>query len=123
MILVDTSVWIDHLRHGDTALTELLQQGQVLIHPWVVGELMCGHLKDRSQIKTLLMGLPAAKVATELEALDFIETHTLDGRGIGYVDVHLCAAAKLSGGVLWTRDKRLQEVAKLLDIAHQETHH
>ena len=123
MILVDTSVWIDHLRYGDPELNERLQLGQILIHPLVVGELACGRLKSRTQIKTYLLGLPSAKIATEAEALAFIETHALYGHGIGYVDVHLCAAAKLSGGVLWTRDKRLQEVAKLLDMTHQETHH
>ena len=123
MILVDTSVWIDHLRYGDPELNERLQLGQILIHPLVVGELACGRLKSRSQIKTYLLGLPSAKIATEAEALAFIETHALYGLGIGYIDVHLCAAAKLSGGVLWTRDKRLQEVAKLLDMAHQEAHH
>ena len=123
MILVDTSVWIDHLRYGDPELNERLQLGQILIHPLVVGELACGRLKSRSQIKTYLLGLPSAKIATEAEALAFIETHALYGLGIGYIDVHLLASARLAGAYLWARDKRLQSVALELGLAHLETKH
>ena len=120
MILVDTSVWIDHLRRGEPQLVILLNQSQVLMDPLVIGELACGQLKARSQILELLHGLPPATQATHADVLHFIERHALHGRGIGYVDVHLCASAKLSGAQLWTRDKRLMEVAEVLGLAHQE---
>lgn len=107
MILVDTPVWIDHLRRGEPQLAELLELAQVLVHPFVVGELACGHLKASVQILDLLCGLPAATQATDNDVLRFMEIHALHRRGIGYVDVRLCAAAKLSASTLWTRDKRL----------------
>ncbi|MEA2642170.1 MAG: hypothetical protein QOF51_3564 [Chloroflexota bacterium] len=117
MILVDTSVWIDHLRQGDPALAAALDAGQVLVHPFVVGELACGHLIRRDEVLTLLQGLPRAPVASEHEALSFIENRTLMGRGIGYIDVHLLAAVALDGlATLWTRDRRLGVVAADLGL-------
>lgn len=123
MTLVDTSVWIDHLRQGDDELVAALLAGQVLIHPWVVGELACGNLRDRKQVLDLLQSLPLSPVAAENEALFFIDQHALMGRGIGYVDVHLLASARLAKARLWTRDKRLATVANELGIAYMETRH
>ena len=112
MILVDTSVWIDHLRQGDRALADLLERGSVLMHPFVMGEIACGHLKNRSSLLTLLADLPAAAVAQQAEAMAFIDRHALHGKGIGYVDVHLLASTALTSGArLWTRDKRLHAIA------------
>ena len=121
MILVDTSVWVDHLRDGAPALAAALEQGRVLTHPFVLGELACGNLKNRGEVLQLLGELPAAPMATDPEALDFIERRALMGRGIGYVDVHLLASVALAGTAqLWTRDKRLAAVAADLELAYAE---
>lgn len=121
MILVDTSIWIDHLRQSDPALATVLEAGRMLMHPYVVGELACGTLHRRAEILMLLRQLPPAPVATDAEALEFIERRGLMGRGIGYVDVHLLASVVLSGGArLWTRDKRLAAVASELSLAVAE---
>jgi len=112
VILVDTSVWVEHLRHGLPRLATLLQEGEVLIHPWVIGELACGNLRNRSQVLDLLQGLPAAMVASDTEVLLLIEREQLMGRGIGYIDAHLVAAARLSHCRLWTQDRRLAAVAQ-----------
>lgn len=118
MILVDTSVWIDHLRHRDLLLTGYLDAGRVLGHPFVVGELAMGGLRQRERILTALQDLPQATAATDREVLDFIERQQLFGQGIGYVDSHLLAAVKLTAdATLWTRDVRLHEVAKRLGMA------
>lgn len=108
MILVDTSVWIDHLRHGDVELMKLLNAGQVLTHRSVIGELALGSLQNRNVVLSALQNLPQVTVASDDEVLHFIETHALFGTGIGYIDAHLLAAVRLSpGALLWTRDKRL----------------
>jgi len=121
MILVDTSVWVDHLRDGTPALAAALEKGRVLTHPFVLGELACGNLKNRGEVLQLLGELPAAPMATDPEALDFIERRALMGRGIGYVDVHLLASVALAGtSQLWTRDKRLAAVAADLELAYAE---
>lgn len=112
MILVDTSVWVEHLRHGLPRLATLLQEGEVMIHPWVIGELACGNLRKRSQVLELLQGLPAVTVASDTEVLLLIEREQLMGRGIGYIDAHLVAAARLSHCRLWTQDRRLAAVAQ-----------
>jgi predicted nucleic acid-binding protein len=112
VILVDTSVWVEHLRHGLPRLATLLQEGEVMIHPWVIGELACGNLRNRSQVLDLLQGLPAAMVASDTEVLLLIEREQLMGRGIGYIDAHLVAAARLSHCRLWTQDRRLAAVAQ-----------
>lgn len=120
MILADTSVWIEHLREGVPALAAALERGTVLTHPFIVGELACGNLRNRVELLSLLADLPAALVASDAEALDFIERHALMGRGIGYVDVHLLASTALAGTArLWTRDKRLASVAAELGLAVQ----
>ncbi len=118
MILVDSSVWVDHLRNGDARLAGLLQSGQVLSHPFVIGELALGHLKKRTMILADLQHLPKALIAREEEVLRFIGRHTLYGLGIGYVDAHLLTSVQLTAGSsLWTRDKRLQAVAEQLGLA------
>lgn len=120
MILVDTSVWVDHLRRADTELTDALERGAVVMHPFVVGELACGNLSDREEFLELLQDLPAAVVADSGEVLGFIERHGLYGKGIGYVDVHLLASVALTdGSKLWTRDKRLRSVAQGLALAYE----
>jgi predicted nucleic acid-binding protein len=118
VILVDTSVWVDHLRAGDKALASLLDTGMVLTHPFVIGELALGILRQRALILDALSNLPRAAVATDAEALRFIDRHALSGRGVGYVDIHLLAAARLTDGtLLWTRDRRLYGIADQLGMA------
>jgi predicted nucleic acid-binding protein len=118
VILVDTSVWIDHLRGGDTTLTRLLNAGQVLAHPFVVGELALGSLRQRDTILSALQDLPQAVLASDPEVLSFIDLQQLHGLGIGYVDAHLLTAARLThGGRLWTRDKRLHAIADRAGLA------
>lgn len=111
MILVDTSVWVDHLRHGDAQLTALLEAATVAMHPFIVGEIACVSLSNRAATLELLQQLPMAPVAEFDEVLGYIERHKLHGKGIGYVDVHLLASAAIGGNKLWTRDKRLHAVA------------
>jgi predicted nucleic acid-binding protein len=117
VILVDTSVWVEHLRHGLPRLATLLQEGEVLIHPWVIGELACGNLHNRSQVLELLQGLPAATVASDAEVLLLIERERLMGQGMGYLDVNLLASARLSHCRLWTQDHRLAAVAQVQGLA------
>jgi len=120
LILVDTSVWVEHLRHGPDRLTMLLQEGEVLIHPWVIGELACGHLRNRGEVLQLTQGLPAAVVAGDAEVLLLIERDQLMGRGIGYVDAHLLASARLSHCRLWSQDLRLAARAKQQGLAETD---
>ncbi len=118
MILVDTSVWVDHLQRGSTRLVQYLSQGAVLAHPFVVGELALENLRQRTQVLEALSQLPMATAATDSEVLEFIARQSLFGRGIGYVDAHLLAAARLtSGSWLWTLDQRLQAAASALELA------
>jgi predicted nucleic acid-binding protein len=118
VILVDTSIWIEHLRSASAILTELLGDGQVLVHPFVLGELALGSLRQRDVFLSDLRDLPQAIVASDEEVLSLIDQRTLFGRGIGYVDAHLLAAARLTAGSkLWTHDRRLQAVAAQLDLA------
>jgi predicted nucleic acid-binding protein len=117
MILVDTSVWIDHIRAADALLTSLLVEERVLAHPYVIGELALGSLKERDIVLGSLLDLPSASLATPEETLHFIANAALFNRGISYVDASLLASARLSPGVMvWTRDKRLQRVADELGI-------
>lgn len=117
MILADTSIWVDHLRTRDHALAALLEAGQVLTHPFVIGELALGSLRKRDVILQDLMALPKAKAASDEEVFVFIQTQGLFGRGIGYVDAHLLAAVRLTAdAALWTRDKRLLEAAKQIAL-------
>jgi len=123
MILVDTSVWVDHFRRGDARLVDALNDAQVLTHPFVIGELACGNLERRATVLGLLRDLPRCTPASNDEVLFFIERQALMGQGIGYVDAHLLAAARLNTGTqLWTRDKRLSALADRLGLARRDTH-
>lgn len=124
MILVDTSVWVDHLRRGDARLVDLLERANVIMHPFVVGEIACGSLHDRVSILELLQDLPAVAVAEGDEVLGFIDRHVLHGKGVGYIDVHLLASVALTEGTkIWTRDKKLRLVAEMLGCAYQGSAH
>lgn len=117
MILIDTSVWIDHLRAKESALIDFLLSGEVLMHPFIIGELACANLKNRSNILQLVESLPEASLATNQEVLYFIESNQLMGRGIGYIDAHLLASTALSHyAKLWTRDKRLKVLSNSLGL-------
>jgi predicted nucleic acid-binding protein len=120
VILVDTSLWVEHLRRGLPRLATLLQEGEVLIHPQVIGELACCNLRNRHQVLELLQGLPTATVASDAEVLLLIEGDRLMGRGIGYIDAHLLASARLSHCRLWTQDRRLAAVALEQGLTMQE---
>lgn len=121
MILVDTSVWIDYLRSGEPTLATALNKGQVMTHPFVLGELACCNLINRDEVLKLIGDLPTAPTATDSEVLGFIERRALMGRGIGYIDVHLLASTALDGTArLWTRDRRLAAAAAALELAFNE---
>lgn len=120
MILVDTSVWIDHLRSRVPLLQAVLDEGAALTHPIVIGELACGNLRDRCAVLDLLQRLGRAPVADDHEAVGYIERHRLMGRGIGYADVQLLASATLAGVRVWTRDKRFLMVAKEMKVSYSE---
>lgn len=117
MILVDSSVWIDHLRAGDPVLSDLLAAQQVLCHPFVVGELSLGSLRQRELILADLRSLPSAVIADDAEVQEMIDRHRLFGCGIGYIDAHLLAATLLTVGArLWTRNGRFNRVAARLGV-------
>ena len=118
MILIDTSVWIEHLRTGDRELAHLLDADQALVHPFVIGELACGNLARRQEVLAMLQDLPALPAAEDSEVLYFIGRNRLMGLGIGYIELHLLAAVALAPPArLWTRDKRLEAVADRLGLA------
>ena len=120
MILVDTSVWVNHFRRGEPILSAALEAGEVLTHAFVIGEIACGNLKRRSEVLSLMRELPPSPTATDEEAQHFIDQHKLMGRGIGYIDVHLLASALLAGNAtLWTHDKRLSATADRLALKFQ----
>jgi predicted nucleic acid-binding protein len=114
MVLVDTSVWVSHFRDGNDELANLLNDGRVLCHPLIVGELACGNLKDRAVILSYLQLLPMSIEAEHDEVLSFIEDNRLMGKGMGYVDAHLIASAVLTGVPIWTLDKKLAQIADSL---------
>lgn len=123
MILVDTSIWIDHLRRSDEHLSGLLEGGSVLMHAYVLGELALGNLKNREAVLGSMSDLPQAVVATDDEVLRFIDMHALFGLGIGYIDAHLLAAVTLSPGAkLWTRDRRLSGASARLGLSYAQGH-
>ncbi len=117
MLLVDTSIWSAHLRGYDDVMAQLLQDGAVLLHPFVIGEIACGEFPRRSEVLTLLNSLPCAPVLGHAELLGFIERHGLAGKGVGFIDIHFLASALLTRAALWTRDKRLAGAALALGIA------
>ena len=117
MILADSSVWIDHLRKGDPHLADLLLREQIVMHTMVLGELACGSLEDRERVLLLWRRLPRLEAASDEIAMQFLERHRLMSRGIGYVDVHLLAsAAERQGARLWTKDRRLADIAQELGL-------
>lgn len=119
MILVDTSVWIDHLHRAEPSLVALLRRTRVLRHPMVIGELALGTLRDRGQVLELLSGLPAAVTSTHDEVLTMVNGERLFGRGLSLVDAHLLASVRLtSGSRLWSRDRRLREASEQFGVAH-----
>lgn len=119
MILVDTSIWIDHLRKSSKVLIELLEDDRVLTHSFVIGELALSGLVNRDELVELLEALPRAKEATHEEALEAVRQRKLHGRGIGWVDTHLLAAALLSDAHVWTADKRLRAVSAEAGVAYR----
>jgi predicted nucleic acid-binding protein len=118
MVLVDTSVWVHHLRDGDPDLEQLLADGEVMCHPFIIGELACGNLKNRHEILALLQRLPLANQAKHEEVLELIKQNRLTGKGLGYIDVHLSASAVLTGVQMWTYDKKLNEANEGLGIRY-----
>ena len=120
MVLVDTSIWVNHLRQGDRQLEKLLIDAKVMCHPFIIGELACGNLKNRDEIISLLYSLPMALTVEFDEFLLFIDQHNIMGRGVGFVDVHLLASAQLTGVSLWTSDKRLKSAAKQLELTFRK---
>ena len=121
MILVDTSIWVDHFRRSNAQLVDALQRDDVLIHPFIIGEIACGSLRNRATTLELLQQMPMATVAEFDEVLGYVERFKLHGKGIGYVDVHLLASAVMSGATLWTNDKRLKATARGIKCAYVET--
>ena len=118
MILLDASVWIDHIQSADRNVSKLLEDGNALCHPFVIGEVGLGNFRGRGVFLDQLRKLPVAEVASDNEVMTLIESHRLFGRGIGYVDAHLLAAVFLTPDAkLWTRDKRLKEAAAKLKLA------
>jgi predicted nucleic acid-binding protein len=119
VVIVDTSIWVTHLRRGSRHLEELLLDAKVVCHPFIVSELACGNLKNRDEFLSLLQSLPMAPTVVLDELLYFIERHSLMGKGIGFVDANLLASAHLSGIFLWSFDKRLRSAAIELELAYR----
>jgi len=116
MILVDTSVWISHLRDTNSFFEELLNKGLVFCHPFIVGELACENIKNRNEILSLLKALPMASIVEHDEVLTFIEDKNLARKGLGYIDIHILASAMLSGYAIWSLDKKLSEEAMDMNV-------
>jgi len=116
MILVDTSVWSDHFRESEPSLVTLLNEGAVLIHHAIIEELACGNLPRRKETLELLRALPEAPMAEHAEVLEFIGNERLHGTGVGSVDVHMMASARLAGAKIWSKDKALCREAKRLNL-------
>jgi predicted nucleic acid-binding protein len=121
MVLVDTSVWIGHFRKKDSALAELLGEGLVLTHPFVLGELACGNLENRAAILSTLEALPGAAAATHEEVLRLIERRHLWGCGMGWIDAHLLASALISHCALWTLDGKLDRAAGVAGVTRHRS--
>jgi len=119
MVLVDTSVWVNHLRNNDRQLEKLLFNGSVVCHPYIIGELACGNIKNRQEIISLLQALPQISLVEFEEFLYFIEQNKINDKGIGFVDIHLLASAKLDQIPLWTADKRLQSASAELNLKYK----
>ena len=118
MVLADTSVWVNHLRKGNSRLSALLHETGVVCHPCIVGELACGNIKNRKEVLELIQSLPIIPVITQDEFLHFVDSHKLMGLGLGFVDVHLLASSRLAGIPIWTGDKSLQNAADQLKLGY-----
>ncbi len=118
MVLVDTSVWVEHLRSGNIGLEKLLNDGHVVCHLFIIGELACGNLSNRSEILSLLHALPLANHAEHEEVMHFIENSSFMGKGLGYIDMHLIVSAILTNVPIWTLDKKLKEVSLRLGLEY-----
>jgi predicted nucleic acid-binding protein len=118
MVLVDTSVWVEYLRSGNVGLENLLNEGHVVCHPFIVGELACGNLSNRSEILSLLQALPLANHAEHEEVMHFIGNYSLMGKGLGYIDMHLIVSALLTKVPIWTLDKKVKEVSSKLGLEY-----
>ena len=118
LILIDTSVWIRHLKEGDKDLSLLLENGLVACHPFIIGELACGGMKNRNEIINLLNALPSVHLLEHDEIMEFIEVRKIMNQGIGYVDVHILGSAIVSETPLWTLDKSLRKAANKLSIGY-----
>lgn len=123
MILVDTSVWVDHIARADAGLIALLGKGSVVMHPFVLGEIALGNLRNRESVITALSDLPQVVAARDAEVVHVIAASSLFGVGIGYIDAHLLVSCMLSDVGLWTRDKRLDSVARRLGLTASSTSH
>ena len=119
MILVDTSIWVAHLRKGNRQLEQMLMNAEVMCHPFIIGELACGTIKNRKEILSLLKSLPSSPVIEFDELMFFIDENQVMGIGIGFVDVHILASAQLSGTFLWTADKKLNSAAIKLSLNYK----
>jgi len=116
VILADTSIWIDHLRKRSGKLAALLDDGRVVCHPFVIGELACGNLRNRTEILSLLTALPSTTLAAHEEVLRLVSDRKLHGKGLGWIDAHLLASTLLTGCTLWTKDKALAAAARVLKV-------
>ena len=116
MILADTSVWIDHLNKNEAELVELLNLTKVCTHPFIIGELSCGNISNRSEILTLIKSLPRIKPAFEEEVFSLLENYKLYGAGLGFIDIHLLSSALINDVKIWTKDKALKRAAVRLNI-------
>jgi hypothetical protein len=118
MILADTSVWIDHFHHTDEGLKDLLLSNQVCIHPFILGELSCGNIRNRKEVLSLLRTIKSIDLVLDEEVFILIEERNLFGRGLGFTDIHLLASALIHHVPIWTRDKSLKLVAEQLAIGY-----
>ena len=116
MVLADTSIWVDHFRKSNRSFGELLEQTSVVTHPWIIGELSCGNLKNRKVILALLKAMPIIDISTDDEVMELIESKKLMGKGIGWIDAHLLASCLISGVPIWTGDKALRTIAVSLGV-------
>ena len=119
MILADTSVWVDHFRRGNPMLVASLECGDVVAHPYIIGELACGQMKARRALIEMLSALPSAPVVSHEEAMHFLDSHRLAGSGLGWIDVHLLAAARVADVRLWTLDARLANANRRVGGANE----
>jgi predicted nucleic acid-binding protein len=122
VVLVDTSVWVSYFRWGNVQLQSLLIEDVVVCHPFIIGELACGHLRNRKEILSLLQFLPSVRMPDSVEVLEFIEQNHLMGFGIGFIDVHLLASALLNRVSVWTFDKKMRQAATKLKVLQQISH-